>query len=307
MVGEINVIDLISFLGDELIDVCGDPRGVQIDGIVKTGSVGKRKLDWVNSSRLNKQQLAEKSLSTAVIVDGSVEMSTIMLDSNKVLLRVRSPRNAVGMIGNHFFVEKLSSFIHTTAVIDARASLPSSVFIGPNTVLGNCVLGERVVIHDKVTIADDVEIGNDVHIYSGAVLGTNGLGCYRNRMGSLQVFPHLGKLIIMDDVVIGANCSISRGSLSDTIIEEGTKINALCFIAHNCLIGKNVLITGSSMLNGSVQVGDNATIFSQVIIRDQARIGNNSIVGMGSVVTKDVPPNEVWIGNPARFLKKNDR
>lgn len=130
------------------------------------------------------------------------------------------------------------------------------------------------------------------------------MGCDRKKDGILVKFPHFGGVEICDDVEIGANCQITRGSLSNTIIGSGSKINGLCFIAHNCILSKNVWITGDTMLAGSVTIEDNVTIYSKVIIREQRTIGEGSVIGMGAVVTKDVPPGETWVGNPAKKMEK---
>ena len=182
--------------------------------------------------------------------------------------------------------------------------IAKSVYIASNCSIGDCTIEEGTCIYPNVTIYDGVSIGKNVIIQAGAVIGTDGLGCERKENGELIKFAHLGKVIIEDNVEIGANCQIARGALSDTIIGKGTKINGLSFIAHNCVIGNNVLITGSSMLAGSVNVEDNVTIYSKVIVREQRKIGKGSIIGMGSVVTKNVPAGEIWIGNPAKKMKK---
>jgi UDP-3-O-[3-hydroxymyristoyl] glucosamine N-acyltransferase len=105
-------------------------------------------------------------------------------------------------------------------------------------------------------------------------------------------------------VEIGANCQVAKGAFSDTLIENGCKINGLCFIAHNCHLEENVWITGDTMLCGSVHVKRNSTIFSNVIIREQRVIGEKVTIGMGSVVTKNVPDGETWIGAPAHKHEK---
>ena len=112
----------------------------------------------------------------------------------------------------------------------------------------------------------------------------------------------MGGVKIGNDVEIGANSQIAKGSFSDTIIEDGCKMNGLCFIAHNCHLEKNVWITGDTMLCGSVYVKKNTTIFSNVVVRDQRVIGEGVTIGMGSVVTKNVPDGETWVGTPAHKI-----
>lgn len=300
----ISLLDIIDLLDKEIVKINGDIINKKVTGIASLDNIDESKLDWVNPSALNKQSRAEQTNSHVIITDESVSYTEIMQQKDIVQIVVKSPRNAIAMIGNQYFINTYKAYIHPTSIISNKAQIDKTVYIGPNAIIGQCIIGKNSVIHNSVTIEDDVIIGDNVIIYSGSVLGTVGLGCYRDETGKLFTFPHLGRLIIEDNVVIGANCSIARGSLSNTFIGQGTKINALCFIAHNCKIGENVLITGSTMLNGSVSIGKNSTIYSHVIIREQTKIGDNVIIGMGSVVLGDIPSNEVWVGNPAKFLKK---
>lgn len=301
---EVPLEEIIDFLGDNVIGVYGNITDVLIDNIGSSDKITEFSLDWVNPIRENKQQIAENSKAKAIITDSSVRYTNKMKQAGKVQIIVQSPRSEVCAIGNYFFIPKIVPSIHSSAVISEQAVIGKSVFIGANTLIGDCVIGDGCSIMPNVCIHDGVELGNDVIVQSGAVLGTDGLGCSRDNDGRLTKFPHLGGLKICDKVEIGANCSVARGSFQDTIIGEGTKINSLCFIAHNCVLGKNVLITGSSMLNGSVHIGDDSTIYSKVIIRDQIVIGKKVVIGMGSVVTKNIPDNETWVGNPARKLEK---
>ena len=207
-------------------------------------------------------------------------------------------------IATHFFIEKKAPGIHSSAVISQEALINPSVHIGAGCVIGNASIGANTVLMPNVVIYDDVTIGENCIIQAGAVIGTDGLGCVRDENGKLMKFPHLGGVIIGDNVEIGANCQIARGAFSDTIIENGCKINGLCFIAHNGHLEENVWITGDTMLCGSVHVKKNTTIFSNVIVREQRLIGEKATVGMGAVVTKNVPDGETWVGSPAHKLEK---
>lgn len=296
--------EIIDFLGDSVKSVHGDPNGLIIKYLKPPAQTDEFTLDWINPKRSNKQSLAEESRARAILVDARVQYSDVMVAEKKVLVVVASPRDEIAKVGSCFFVRKVEPYIHPSAVIHQNAKIGNDVFIGANSCIDACEIGDDCIIENNVSISASVTIKQSVTIHAGAVIGTDGLGCSRDPIGLLHKFPHLGGLIIESDVEIGANSSIARGSLSDTVIGRGTKINSLCFIAHNCILGENVLITGCSMLNGSVTIGNNSTIFSQVIIRDQCTIGEGSMVGMGSVVTKSIPDRELWMGNPARFVRK---
>lgn len=302
---KINVSDIVQFLGDELISVLGPlSDDLYIDNIPDVNTVSETSLDWINSSKENKQSIAENSRAKVLVVDGTIQYSSSLEDQKKVLLIVKRPRRMMAQIASHFFVVKQEPGIHSSAVIHPDAIIEGSSHIGAGCVVGKAKIGAGTVLMPNVVIYDDVVIGDNCLIQAGAVIGTDGLGCVRDAEGKLTKFPHLGGVIIGDNVEIGANCQVAKGAFSDTIIENGCKINGLCFIAHNCHLEENVWITGDTMLCGSVHVKRNSTIFSNVIIREQRVIGEKVIIGMGSVVTKNVPDGETWIGNPAHKLEK---
>lgn len=300
----IEIAEIVTFLGDRLLSVKGDYNGAFIDNLADADHVNERTLDWVNSSKTNKQEIAEGSKAKCLLVDKSVEFSNTIQQQEKTLIIVKNPRKTMAEIANHFFVEQKEPGIHPTAVIDASAVIDPTAHIGAGCIVGKARIGKGTVLMPNVVIYDHVTIGDNCLIQAGVVVGTDGLGCTRDEEGCLTKFPHLGGVIIGNNVEIGANSQIAKGSFSDTIIEDGCKMNGLCFIAHNCHLEKNVWITGNTMLCGSVHVGKNTTIFSSVIIRDQRSIGERVTIGMGSVVTKSVPDGETWLGNPARKLEK---
>lgn len=298
------VSEIIEFLGDEVLKVFGPIDDIYIDNLADAKHVNEYTLDWINSRCQGKQTLAENSPSRVVLTDCSVEYTDNMIKDGKTLIHVVNPRRIMIIIAQQYFLDKKIPGIHSSAVIDDGAIISSTAYIGAGCVVGKVRIGENTVIMPNVVIYDDVTIGDNCVIQSGAIIGTDGLGCSRDEEGRLTKFPHLGGVLIGNDVEIGANSQIARGSLSDTIIKDGCKLNGLCFIAHNCVLEENVWITGNTMLCGSVSVGKNTTIYSSVIIRDQRQIGDNCIIGMGSVVTKNIPSGETWLGNPARKVEK---
>lgn len=301
---KISIQEIIDFLGDNILNLYGNTKGVFVDNIADAERVNETTLDWINSSKLNKQQIAEVSNAKVLLVDPTIEYSSKLQNDDKVIIIVEKPKKTLAEIIAKFFIEVKSHFIHPNAVISNEAKIDETAFIDAGCVIGKALIGKNTVIRANVCIYDDVVIGDNCIVQAGAVIGTDGLGCTREDNGTLIKFPHIGGVIIGNNVEIGANCQIAKGALSDTIISDGCKLNGMCFIAHNCVLEKNVWITGSTMLSGSTRVGANATIFSNVVVREQIRIGENAIIGMGSVVTKNIPEGETWLGNPARKFEK---
>lgn len=291
----ISLKNILSILGDEVIRIYGETEDVYIDNLADVEHVCETTLDWVKSKNPNRQSVVEQSKAKVMLVDEGVQPV-----SGKVLLVVKNPKRALAKVGNHFFVEHPSPGIHPTAVIDTEAKIGKDVYVGPYTVIGKVRIGDGCIIESNVRIYDGVTMGCGCSIKSGAVLGGEGFGFEKDEEGNRFRFPQIGQLIMGKDVEVGANTCIDRGALSDTVIGDHTKINNLCHIAHNNQIGKNVVITGCVNISGSNIIEDNVWIAPNSSIKGFVRLGKGCIVGMGSVVTKNIPEGETWIGVPAR-------
>ena len=158
-----------------------------------------------------------------------------------------------------------------------------NALIGSNCSLQNCIIGNNVIIHPGVKIGQD------------------GFG-YGLADGRLKKFPHIGRVLVQDNVEIGSNTTVDRGSLNDTIIGEGTKIDNQVQIAHNVKIGQNCAIAGQVGISGSVNIGNNVMIGGQVGIKQHRKIGDNVEIAAGSGVTLSIPSNQKVAGSPARKL-----
>jgi UDP-3-O-[3-hydroxymyristoyl] glucosamine N-acyltransferase len=159
-----------------------------------------------------------------------------------------------------------------------------------------------------VTIYAGTVLGDRVVVQAGAVLGSTGFGYVRSaETGEYLIFPQQGRLVVEDDVEIGANTTIDRGALGETRIGRGTKIDNLVHIGHNCVIGKNVIIAAQTGISGSSVVEDGAILGGQVGIGEHATVGAGVILGGGAGVLsgkKMRGPGEVFWGRPARPLKE---
>jgi len=174
------------------------------------------------------------------------------------------------------------------------------VFIAPFVYIGkNCIIGDGTYLFPNVTILDDCEIGHRVIIGPGTVIGAEGFG-YQKKGEVYEKIKHLGKVVIEDDVEIGANCTIARGKTGETRIGQGTKIDCLVHIGHNVKIGKNCIIIAQVGIGGSCKIGNSVILAGQVGVKDHIEIGDNSIVYAKSALFKSIPPNAKYSGIPAR-------
>ena len=186
------------------------------------------------------------------------------------------------------------------AVIGAGVSIGDRVVIGPHCVIGDGVsVGEESRLWPGVTLYTGAEIGERVFIHAGARVGCDGFG-YVFREGAHQKIPHVGRCIIGDDVEIGANSTIDRGSIDDTVVGNGTKIDNLVHIAHNVRIGEKCLIMAQVGVAGSVTIGDGAILAGQAGISGHLTIGAGARLAAQAGVFGDIPAGETWSGYPAR-------
>lgn len=198
--------------------------------------------------------------------------------------------------------EQKKAVIGPNTYISKKVLLGRNVKIGANCVIdGNITIGDDTVIGNNVVILYKVHIGKNCVIQSGAVIGEEGFSYWEEDHQKTMV-KHYGGVTIHDDVRVGANTCIVRGTIDDTVIGKGSKIDNLCHIAHNCQIGKNCVIIAGATLCGSVIVEDNAYI-STAAVRQQLHVGEGALVGLGAVVVKDVETSTVVIGNPAKVMK----
>lgn len=304
---ETQLSNIVAAFQADIIEIKGDVSRKLIKYLKPIGEEDEFTLDWVNPANPNGQQFAEKTHAKAIVCNSSIEYNETLQSMDKVLIVSDNPKLLLAKIYQQFFKELPSPQINDKADISPEATIGKNCFIGAFCSIGKCKIGNNVTIMPNVTIYDDVEIGDNVIVHSGCTIGTNGLGCMRDNDDALYVSPHVGGVVIEENVEVGANSFIARGAFSNTVIKKGTKINGNCFIAHNCIVGKNVLFTGSSMIAGSSKIGDNSIIYSNVFVREQTNIGENSIIGAGSTVTKDIPSNEIWFGSPAKKQRDNEK
>jgi len=248
-------------------------------------------------------KLINKSESSIVICSFRLDLDGWNFNG-KTLILVPQPRLAFIKVTNKFFPwRKTISGVHPTAIVSTLAQVHPSAYIGPHCVISDDVeIGENSVLFGQIFIYPNVKIGKRVVINAGTIIGAEGFGYMPDEDGNQIQFPHIGGVIIEDDVEIGTNNSIARGALGDTIIRQGAKTDNLVHIAHNVIVGRNCWITCHFATGGSVEIGDNTSIGIAAMVKNQIKIGKNAFIGMGAVVVEDVPDNTTVCGNPARHL-----
>jgi UDP-3-O-[3-hydroxymyristoyl] glucosamine N-acyltransferase len=205
-----------------------------------------------------------------------------------------------------------------TAVIDSSTKVPKEVFIDAHVAIGsNVVLGDRVRLHANVTIYDNVIIGDETEIHSGvairdnsvigerviihnnAVIGSDGFGFAKDEDRHWLKIPQVGRVVIEDDVEIGANTTIDRASTGETRIKRGAKIDNLVQIGHSCIVGEDALICAQVGMAGSSRVGDRVILTGQVGVGGHITIGDDAILYPQSGVPNDVAAGAILVGTPA--------
>ncbi|MGO9702531.1 MAG: UDP-3-O-(3-hydroxymyristoyl)glucosamine N-acyltransferase [Xanthobacteraceae bacterium] len=204
--------------------------------------------------------------------------------------------------------------VHPSARVEAGVTIDPLTVIGPGAEIGaGTVIAAGAVIGPRVAVGRDCSIGagasvlhallgDRVIVHPGARIGQDGFGFLPSPKGHVKI-PQSRRVIIQDDVEIGANVTIDRGSTRDTVIGEGTKIDNLVQIAHNVTIGRNCLIAGQVGISGSARLGDFVMLGGKVGIADHVTIGAGASLGAQSGVMSDVPPGARWIGSPAQPVR----
>ncbi|WP_274475459.1 UDP-3-O-(3-hydroxymyristoyl)glucosamine N-acyltransferase [Mangrovimonas aestuarii] len=199
---------------------------------------------------------------------------------------------------------KFKPFVAANASVSDSAKIGENTVIQPNCFIGNnVIIGENCVIHPNVTIYDDIIIGDNVTIHSGCVLGANAF-YYKKRPEGYDRLLSGGRVIIEDNVDIGAGCTIDRGVTGDTTIGEGSKLDNQIQIGHDTLIGKKCLIASQVGIAGCVVIEDGVTIWGQVGIKSGLTIGKGAELFAQSGISKTLEGGKSYFGSPAKEFKE---
>jgi len=303
----------------ELADyVGGELRG---DGLVVLQSVASLKNagphDLSYAEEKFQAEVSNSQAGCVIVQSGEWPLRTVII--------ARNPKLAFARAAAWLLAEPLDEAgIHPSATVAPDADIGDRVKIGPGvvieagTVVGDsCIIeagcyvgkgtriGNDCTLYPRVVIYKDVQIGNRVIVHAGAVIGADGFGFVKDGVARVK-FPQVGKVIIEDDVEIGANTCIDRGSLETTVIRRGVKLDNLIQIAHNVEIGEHTVIAAQTGISGSSTIGAQCLIGGQVGIGEHARLDDHTIIGgQGGILNgKHIRGGEVLWGTPVRPLKE---
>jgi UDP-3-O-[3-hydroxymyristoyl] glucosamine N-acyltransferase len=311
----VRLADLASELGREIE---GDPE-FRVAGVAALDRAGPGDLAYVRSERFA-AALAATRAGALILPSGldrggrpAIRSPHPGLDFARAVRRLRaSSAPAPG--------------VHPSAQLGPRVRIDPSAFVGPGCVLGAEVsVGPRSLLHANATLYHGVAVGADCVIHAGCVLrehtrlgdrvvlqpgvvlGGDGFGYLITETGELEAMPQLGRVVVGDDVEIGANSTVDRGTLGDTRIERGAKLDNLVQVGHNVVIGESALLVSQSGVAGSSRIGRGALIMAQAGIADHVVIGERAFVGPQSGVHGDVEDGGRVMGTPQRDLAETRR
>jgi len=298
--------------------LCGPPA-LEISGLAKIEEAQNGQITFLSNKKYIKYLASTRA--SAILVDhstGDVPLPCIKVDNAYIgfvmLLHLFDPGRS-----------QLFQGISPLAVIHSSAKLAEHVHIGPHVYVGpqvqiaqnttiypgavlleNVRIGEGCLIYPNVSIRENCVIGNRVILHNGVVIGSDGFG-FAPKQNEYVKIPQIGGVIIEDDVEIGANTTIDRATLGNTIIKRGSKLDNLIQIAHNVVVGENTVMAAQSGIAGSTEIGNHVTIAGQVGITGHIQIGDDVIIGAQSGISNDVPTKTVMFGTPAVPLMQRKR
>jgi UDP-3-O-[3-hydroxymyristoyl] glucosamine N-acyltransferase len=307
---ELSVAELAAAAGGEAF---GDPER-RVRGVAPLDEAGPEHLSFVANPKYFAYIHATRA--GALLVPEGAEVS---LPEGASGVRVADAHVALSRILPLLHPETPApAGVHPTAVLGADVQVGEGASVGPFAVIGGgtrlgarcrigahvavgagCEVGDDATLHPHATLYDGTVVGARSIVHSGARLGADGFG-FAFEGGRHRKVPQVGRCVVEDDVEIGANSTVDRGSIGDTVVGRGTKIDNLVHVGHNCRLGQHVIVVAQVGISGSTRVGDYAVLGGQAGIGGHLTIGAQARIGAQAGVTADVPAKATVSGYPAR-------
>ena len=284
-----SLLELSKLLETKLI---GDGNAI-VDNLKTLQDANDRSLSFVSNQKYSKYLSSSKALAFIVhpnTIDGIDEGNYLVTDDPYLAFA-----KASSLFSSNSTKQNIGS-VHPTATVFPETNLGQNVVIGPNVYIGpNCSIGDFSSIRANSSLVSDVQVGSNTHVHNGAVLGSDGFGYAPSKDGYIKI-EQLGSLIIGSDVEIGAGCTIDRGALGDTHINDGVKLDNQVHIAHNVELGSHSAIAACCAIAGSTVIGKNFKMGGLSGVLGHLNIADNVTVGAHTLITKSIKESGEYIG-----------
>ena len=300
-------------------EIVGNSSGI-IESVAKIEDAGQQSISFLANPKY--ERYLETTKATAVLVSKKYQAAKLPQRPDVAFIRVDDPYIAFLQIHKRLTpsVDPFPEGIQASAIIAESAKLGKNVCIGANVVIEDdatigdntkishgCVIGTGASVgndcklYPNVTVYHQTAIGSRVTLHSGVVIGADGFGFAPREDGSFEKIPQLGRVVLGDDVEIGANSTVDRATLGETVVQRGVKIDNLVQIGHNCVIGENTVIAALTGVAGSVKIGKNCMIGGQVGIAGHIEIADRvTILAQSGVGKSIVEPGGVYFGTTVK-------
>ena len=284
-----SLLELSKLLETTLI---GDGNAI-VDNLKTIQDANDSSLSFVANQKYSKYLSSSKALAFIVhpnTIDGIDEGNYLVTDDPYLAFA-----KASSLFSSNLIKQNIGS-VHPTATVFPETNLGKNVVIGPNVYIGpNCSIGDFSSIRANSSLVSDVQVGSNTHVHNGAVLGSDGFGYAPSKDGYIKI-EQLGSLIIGSDVEIGAGCTIDRGALGDTHINDGVKLDNQVHIAHNVELGRHSAIAACCAIAGSTVIGKNFKMGGLSGVLGHLNIADNVTVGAHTLITKSIKESGEYIG-----------
>ena len=307
----VSLYEIAGHVGGIIEGFDGDAKTLIIAGVNTLDSAKRTEISFLANRRYKDAVASSQAAAILVATDDESFPHTCVI-------RVADPYLAFAKLQRLFHPEKetcgnrhASAVIHASAVLAADVDVAANAVVGEQVIIGEgcrigagCIIGDRVkignncLLHANAVIADDCVLGNEVYLQAGAVIGSDGFGYAWNGEKHLKI-PQSGRVILEDDVEIGANTCVDRGAIGDTVIERGVKLDNQIQVAHNVRVGAYTVMASQVGISGSTEIGKGCQFGGQAGLAGHLNIGDGVKLAAKSGVMSDLEPGGTYGGAPA--------